>query len=226
MKKMLRVIFVLVAAAAYLHLTTASDIADCNRHASKFHTNGCSIPGDLPTPYKRLFTPACQVHDVCYRCGPEHGVDRDACDNDFRKNMKLKCHQKYNSKRSFSRRQQRDLVSESKVFEDIFDKHLPKESLAHMRSPRQLQEHIKSIKSTVLDEWISRTARHIRPRASGWGDFVDGIGNVMDKVKEGSCYLVADGYYAAVWLFGASSFNQHPELKEVCRMSFTHSCLP
>lgn len=31
-------------------------------------TNGCSIPGNLPFPYKRYFNKACNKHDVCYAC--------------------------------------------------------------------------------------------------------------------------------------------------------------
>lgn len=30
--------------------------------------NGCSVPLRLPFPYKAQFTPACNSHDVCYRC--------------------------------------------------------------------------------------------------------------------------------------------------------------
>ncbi|KAK3086241.1 hypothetical protein FSP39_015673 [Pinctada imbricata] len=30
--------------------------------------NGCSIPGQLPAPYKTDFTPACNRHDICYAC--------------------------------------------------------------------------------------------------------------------------------------------------------------
>lgn len=32
------------------------------------HSNGCSIPGNLPFFYKATFTPSCDRHDVCYRC--------------------------------------------------------------------------------------------------------------------------------------------------------------
>ena len=31
-------------------------------------TNGCSIPLDLPFPYKQEFQPVCNEHDVCYIC--------------------------------------------------------------------------------------------------------------------------------------------------------------
>ena len=31
-------------------------------------TNGCSIPGNLPFPYKRYFIRACNKDDVCYAC--------------------------------------------------------------------------------------------------------------------------------------------------------------
>ena len=32
------------------------------------HTNGCSIPADLPYPYKDVFKPGCDRHDICYGC--------------------------------------------------------------------------------------------------------------------------------------------------------------
>ena len=31
-------------------------------------TNGCSIPKGVPRPFVETFTPACNRHDVCYRC--------------------------------------------------------------------------------------------------------------------------------------------------------------
>ena len=34
--------------------------------AGTFRPNGCSIPGGLPFPYKKVFTPACNSHDYCY----------------------------------------------------------------------------------------------------------------------------------------------------------------
>ena len=32
------------------------------------HVNGCSIPLNAPFPYKELFKPVCNRHDVCYIC--------------------------------------------------------------------------------------------------------------------------------------------------------------
>ena len=30
--------------------------------------NGCSTPLRLPAPFKQDFTPACNIHDICYNC--------------------------------------------------------------------------------------------------------------------------------------------------------------
>ena len=30
--------------------------------------NGCSVPWGFDFPYKTMFTPACDYHDVCYSC--------------------------------------------------------------------------------------------------------------------------------------------------------------
>lgn len=32
------------------------------------HVNGCSVPLGMPFPFKPLFTPVCNRHDVCYIC--------------------------------------------------------------------------------------------------------------------------------------------------------------
>lgn len=223
----LLIIAAAVVALHFTHLVTASDIAVCNRHASQFHTNGCSVPLNLPFFYKSLFTPSCNVHDVCYRCGADHGVDRASCDQDFRTNMKSTCHQEYQqhsrsrSRRYFSPRmtQKRVVLKlESEIFDDIFEKHLPKELLAQMKSPSQVADYTDSIRSTVLNEWMARVTR--LPSSRGF------LHEWLQKLKLATCYFFANRYYDAVRVFGSGSYDIHPELKEVCRMDFTHSCLP
>ncbi|OWF37945.1 Conodipine-M alpha chain [Mizuhopecten yessoensis] len=55
------------------------------------HSDGCSIPGDLPFFYKDTFTPNCNQHDVCYFCAVRYGLVRHDCDNLFLKNMEASC---------------------------------------------------------------------------------------------------------------------------------------
>ncbi|PVD21315.1 hypothetical protein C0Q70_19488 [Pomacea canaliculata] len=55
------------------------------------HSNGCSIPGDLPFFYKNTFTPACDRHDMCYNCGSLLGYTKDQCDQYFLNNMLKIC---------------------------------------------------------------------------------------------------------------------------------------
>merc|ERR1712189_95241 len=50
-------------------------------------TNGCSIPMNSSFPYKTVFHPACQRHDICYSCGAMHGWPRVDCDNGFYNDM-------------------------------------------------------------------------------------------------------------------------------------------
>ena len=49
-------------------------------------TNGCSTP--VPTLFEDVFTPSCDIHDVCYnRCGS----GQDSCDGEFGNNLQLAC---------------------------------------------------------------------------------------------------------------------------------------
>merc|ERR1711965_177814 len=49
--------------------------------------NGCSIPGNIPFPYKTFYKPACNKHDVCYSCGNKFGWTRNDCDVAFKADM-------------------------------------------------------------------------------------------------------------------------------------------
>ena len=40
----------------------------CPNKAPSNEVNGCSVPFKLPAPFKKAFTPACNIHDVCYGC--------------------------------------------------------------------------------------------------------------------------------------------------------------
>ena len=54
--------------------------------------DGCSLPAGLE-PY-RLFTPACNVHDICYSCNLHSGwefASKDWCDSDFFGKMMAQC---------------------------------------------------------------------------------------------------------------------------------------
>ncbi|KAL9975642.1 hypothetical protein ACROYT_G012825 [Oculina patagonica] len=59
--------------------------------------NGCSIPFNMNYFYKRLFTPACNKHDVCYACGVDNGWSQFRCDLAFRRDMYSLCRRKYST---------------------------------------------------------------------------------------------------------------------------------
>lgn len=59
-------------------------------------TNGCSIPGNLPFPYKRFFKSACNKHDICYSCGQRYSWTRLQCDNAFYWDMSKLCSKRRN----------------------------------------------------------------------------------------------------------------------------------
>lgn len=52
-------------------------------------TNGCNVWNIVP--YKTLFTPACDKHDICYACGVDHGWNRKQCDMAFKHDMANLC---------------------------------------------------------------------------------------------------------------------------------------
>ncbi|CAH3046364.1 unnamed protein product [Porites evermanni] len=54
-------------------------------------TNGCSTPKGVPRPFVETFTPACNRHDVCYRCGYHYRWSRKQCDKAFKSDMKKAC---------------------------------------------------------------------------------------------------------------------------------------
>lgn len=86
--------FLLCALAATAVSANVVDDPTSNDVSLEFcvaRTNGCSIPLNLPFPYKEFFKPACTRHDVCYTCGAKHGWTRAQCDLAFKENMKTLC---------------------------------------------------------------------------------------------------------------------------------------
>ncbi|XP_057314251.1 uncharacterized protein LOC130655502 [Hydractinia symbiolongicarpus] len=59
--------------------------------------NGCGSDAtkNVPAPYKSVFKPACNKHDVCYNCGKLRGWTQKECDERFRKDMLKICSCKY-----------------------------------------------------------------------------------------------------------------------------------
>ncbi|XP_060066931.1 conodipine-P3-like [Ylistrum balloti] len=55
------------------------------------YSNGCSVPKGVKIEFKGRFKPACNKHDICYRCFRRFGLSRLQCDRRFKKNMKKIC---------------------------------------------------------------------------------------------------------------------------------------
>ncbi|XP_046843048.1 conodipine-P1-like [Xenia sp. Carnegie-2017] len=55
------------------------------------YTDGCSVPFGLDTPFKEIFTKACNKHDTCYGCGYHFNWSRALCDAAFLRDMKNLC---------------------------------------------------------------------------------------------------------------------------------------
>ncbi|XP_032225632.1 conodipine-P3 isoform X2 [Nematostella vectensis] len=70
-------------------------VDELDQDVCPFESNGCSVPGQLPMLYKRLFTPACHMHDVCYRCNKVHDWEKIDCDTKFWENMYFLCEGQY-----------------------------------------------------------------------------------------------------------------------------------
>uniref|UniRef100_A0A7M5VGM2 Conodipine-M alpha chain n=1 Tax=Clytia hemisphaerica TaxID=252671 RepID=A0A7M5VGM2_9CNID len=63
-----------------------ADNSKCERQL-----DGCSVPLNIPFPYKQFFHTACLKHDVCYRCGKVYNWTRNECDKAFAANMNTLC---------------------------------------------------------------------------------------------------------------------------------------
>ncbi|PVD21309.1 hypothetical protein C0Q70_19482 [Pomacea canaliculata] len=80
------------------------------------HSNGCSIPGNLPFFYKATFTPSCDRHDVCYRCGAMAGISRSQCDSYFHANMLRACAAIARRRDALSREERSACTSAAEVY--------------------------------------------------------------------------------------------------------------
>ncbi|WAR13112.1 COP3-like protein [Mya arenaria] len=81
----MRLEFVLLLVLAALSIAYAGV---CDRAPD---VDGCSVPGNLPYPYKNTFRPDCNKHDICYSCGNHYGIRRSTCDIRFYRNIKSTC---------------------------------------------------------------------------------------------------------------------------------------
>ncbi|KAK6179203.1 hypothetical protein SNE40_011618 [Patella caerulea] len=64
--------------------------SDCSRYS-----NGCSIPFGANFFFKQTFTPACDRHDACYKCGVMWNLSRRRCDHTFKDHLKRICRQTF-----------------------------------------------------------------------------------------------------------------------------------
>lgn len=53
---------------AALVLVIAFSVSGTGAFQCSSFANGCSTPFNMDVWYKKEFTPACNIHDVCYRC--------------------------------------------------------------------------------------------------------------------------------------------------------------
>lgn len=56
---------------SWLQLSTAQN-ARCFKRNPRLSTDGCSVPIFKKFPYKKVFEPACNRHDICYICVSKH----------------------------------------------------------------------------------------------------------------------------------------------------------
>ncbi|XP_057305187.1 conodipine-P1-like [Hydractinia symbiolongicarpus] len=91
------VLLVFVILVARIHVQVTADDVDFKPCITQM-TNGCSVPLNFPFPYKDVFLPACERHDICYQCGKQFNWTRGQCDNAFKANMLTMCKLKEESK--------------------------------------------------------------------------------------------------------------------------------
>ncbi|XP_046565315.1 conodipine-P3-like [Haliotis rubra] len=58
----------------------AAVLTEVTSQSCASHSNGCSIPFNLPYFFKNRFTPSCDKHDVCYACAGHYGRTQNDCD--------------------------------------------------------------------------------------------------------------------------------------------------
>lgn len=69
-----------------LHVSEYKDLYQCTN--DKRLTNGCNFAFD---DFRRRFTPACNMHDICYYCGMSQQLSRGDCDEIFYDQMMQTC---------------------------------------------------------------------------------------------------------------------------------------
>jgi len=84
-RSLIVVAVVLVATKYTLTASIESNLRKC-----RSLMNGCTNFG-LLRKYERYFTPACNIHDVCYNCGKKFSISRKRCDRSFLRNMLKGC---------------------------------------------------------------------------------------------------------------------------------------
>lgn len=75
----------LVKIADSLHVSQYTDF-QCT--SDKRLTNGCNFAFD---DFRKKFTPACNMHDICYYCGVTTAITRGDCDEVFYEHMMQTC---------------------------------------------------------------------------------------------------------------------------------------
>jgi len=77
--------FLLLKLTSSLHVSRHKDFHCIN---DKRLTNGCNFAFD---DFRKKFTPACNMHDICYYCGVTTGITRGDCDEIFYEHMMQTC---------------------------------------------------------------------------------------------------------------------------------------
>jgi len=70
---------------------SGQSIAGLEQCISQKKVIGCSIPFNSSFPYRTVFKPACNRHEVCYQCGDRFHWSRNDCDVGFLYDMYYAC---------------------------------------------------------------------------------------------------------------------------------------
>ncbi|XP_046565314.1 conodipine-P3-like [Haliotis rubra] len=69
----------------------AAVLTEVTSQSCASHSNGCSVPLDLPYFFKSRFTPSCDKHDVCYSCAVLFHKTKEDCDKMLFNDAKRVC---------------------------------------------------------------------------------------------------------------------------------------
>lgn len=151
--------------------------------------NGCSFPLEMNWPFEKLFSPACNIHDICYSCASKLNLTQANCDNVFLKTMKTIC----------------TTESNGRSIETLkFERFLIPKTIDYRPSPMP-----SSIPSQSLST-LGRRRRFILPLLELWNEF-NGFNGFLD-----SCLSIAQLYFDAVSSFGYANFVQSSEYMSPC----------